>query len=299
MVQDWGDDPLFVDLGHVGDRAEIFGNSHPVHLFFDNGNRRFLPSFVPVTSMGRDPAYQDAVRSTVANDRLGLGLRLKGTELMQPTLSDDIDQILTTVGLSYEDVDLLVDFGIANDAPPNLRDACQRLPCLARWRTFTILSGAFPKDLTGMDIGRNALPRYDWQAWRDQVTAHLSLSRLPSYGDFVIAHAIYTEPKTDRPNPSASIRYAADDHWVVMRGEAIYGEGPGLAQYPAQALLLAQRPEFRGENFSPGDQYIRDMSNELGKNGNGRTGNPRTWLQAGINHHLTLTARQIANLFDS
>jgi len=84
-----------------------------------------------------------------------------------------------------------------------------------------------------------------------------------------------------------------------MRGEGIRNDGPGLSQFPANATLLCERPEFQGEDFSRGDRYIKEMALELEKNGSGRTGNLRTWLQATINHHLTLTVRQIANLFGS
>ena len=122
---------------------------------------------------------------------------------------------------------------------------------------------------------------------------------MPSYGDYVVAHPKFEEPGPGL-NPSASIRYAADGHWVIMRGEGIRNDdGPGLSQYPTNATLLCDRPEFRGGDFSSGDRYIEKMAEEIAKNGGGRTGNLKTWLQAGINHHLTLTVQQIASLFDS
>jgi len=95
-----------------------------------------------------------------------------------------------------------------------------------------------------------------------------------------------------KPNPSASIRYTAPDHWVIMRGQALRGDtSPGSAQYPAQATLLAERPEFCGADFSYGDKYIVQKSNDR-KN----PGSPQTWICAGINHHLTLAAREVASL---
>ena len=302
MVKDWGDTPLFVDLGLVSSGAKAPGAAHPVCRFFEHGNNRFAPSFIPVTALGRDAAYQSAVRSVVTSDRLGLCLRLDGRELLQPKLSREIDHLLAELGLEHENVDMLVDFGVVTDTMIDLKYACQRIPYLQRWRTFIVVSGAFPKDLTGMDVGRHDLPRRDWQAWRNQVAPPSTLPRLPSFGDFVIAHPVYEEPSPDggRPNPSASLRYAAGDYWIVMRGEAIYNtEGPGLAQYPAQATLLTGYPEFCGEAFSYGDWYIKEKAKDLGKNGHGRPGNLRSWLQAGINHHLTLTVHQIANLFGS
>ena len=78
-----------------------------------------------------------------------------------------------------------------------------------------------------------------------------------------------------------------------MRGEGVFNQdGPGFAQFPANAQLLCERPEFCGANFSYGDQYIEEMGMQVEK-----PGNAMTWLCAGINHHMTLVVHQIAKLF--
>lgn len=80
---------------------------------------------------------------------------------------------------------------------------------------------------------------------------------------------------------------------MIMRGEGVFNDdGPGYAQWPANALLLSERAEFCGANFCYGDGYIAERSLQPDK-----TGNPETWLRAGINHHMTFVVRQIANLF--
>lgn len=141
------------------------------------------------------------------------------------------------------------------------------------------------------------LPRLDWRAWRDQVTVQPPLPRLPAFGDYTVQHPVFREPGFGL-NFSASIRYTAEDDFVVMRGEGVRNDdGPGYSQWPANAMMLCERPEFRGESFSAGDRYIKEMSAEVEKNGSGRTGGPGTWLQAAFNHHLTLTVRQISSLF--
>lgn len=133
----------------------------------------------------------------------------------------------------------------------------------------------------------------DWRVWHREVTdPSQSLPRRPSYSDYTIQHAIYSEPQGPL-NISASIRYTSGDYWVIMRGEGLRNaDGPGYAQYPANALLLTARNEFCGADFSYGDEYIRDIALQ-----NKKTGSPETWLRAGINHHLTFVVRQIATLF--
>lgn len=296
ILSDWGDGRVFLDLRLIAPGVRAARGVHPLTKIFQEG-RTLFPSFVPVTGLGRDTAYQDAVRSVVAADGVGLCLRLKAGELQRPGLRAVIDQLLAGFGLDYEEVDVLVDYGVVGDAPPDLAAACESLPNLRRWRTFTVLGGAFPEDLTGMRVGEHVLPRRDWRAWRDQVTARPSLPRLPAYGDYTVQHPVFREPGFGL-NFSASIRYTAEDDFVVMRGEGVRNDdGQGYAQWPANAMMLCERPEFRGEDFSAGDRYIVEMSAEVEKNGSGRTGGPGTWLQAAFNHHLTLTVRQVASLF--
>jgi hypothetical protein len=116
--------------------------------------------------------------------------------------------------------------------------------------------------------------------------------RQANYGDYTIQYGMFPKPLNDA-NFSASIRYTADDYWVIMRGESVRNKrGPGFAQWPANAQLLCERSEFCGASFSYGDEYIARMSRQT-KN----PGSATTWLCAGINHHLTFVVRQIDNLF--
>jgi hypothetical protein len=119
-----------------------------------------------------------------------------------------------------------------------------------------------------------------------------SLLRHATFGDYTIQNGAFLEPPS-RPNISASIRYTTDENWVIMRGEGLRNkDGPGHDQYPANAELLCGRDEYCGEDFSYGDAYIRERYENPQK-----TGNPETWLRAGINHHVTFVVRQIARLF--
>jgi hypothetical protein len=94
---------------------------------------------------------------------------------------------------------------------------------------------------------------------------------------------------------SASIRYTSDDYWVIMRGEGVLNDdGPGYDGYLGNAMLLVERDEFCGADFSAGDQYIQHMSMQSDK-----PGSAQTWIRAAINHHITFTARQIASLTGS
>ena len=66
-----------------------------------------------------------------------------------------------------------------------------------------------------------------------------------------------------------------------------------VARLPGRIVYPGEKSIFKGDNFSFGDSYIAEKAKYINTK---NTGNPRSWLEAGINHHLTLTARQVASL---
>ncbi len=291
MAESWGGSPLFVDFRHVGHLPECEG-LHPF-VYLAQEARTYRVSLIPVTSLDSPPAYQSAVASIVSNDRTGVCIRLFRTHLAQPTLRRDVSQLLSRLSVGREQADLVLDCQHVEGCCPDFSTLVESLPDLSEWRTLTLASGAFPVDLTGFKRpGEYTLARLDWQGWLRVVRSAGRPLRRPSYGDYTIQHAIYREPP-ERPNFSASIRYTAQQYWVIMRGEGVFHDGsPGFPQWPANAQMLCARREFRGQEFSFGDRYIWKMSQQTDQ-----TGSAETWLRAGINHHLVFVVRQIANLF--
>lgn len=215
---------------------------------------------------------------------------LNGGDLRSSSLAADLDGLLSSLRLNPSSVDLVVDLQIFDKAVHNLGMICSVVPNVLKWRTLTVASGAFPKNLVGLSVGQHHLPRLEWESWRKQVTSHLS--RRPTYGDYATLHPYLTSWFLGM-NVSASIRYTVEESWLIMRGEGLRNEGgTGYAQYPANAELLCYHPEYCGPDFSFGDRYIYEIGSKKQK-----TGRPETWLTAGVNHHLTFVARQIAGLF--
>jgi len=72
-------------------------------------------------------------------------------------------------------------------------------------------------------------------------------------------------------------------------------KGPGLEQYIYHARTLTGKSFsqfYKGANYSFGDAEIA----RIAAAGNKKPGNAGTWLTIGINHHITLVARQISSL---
>jgi hypothetical protein len=294
IAGNWGQFPFFADLFLIEALFKTPKGKHPLWLLSESA-RTLRLSLIPVTGLNRPANHQEAVAQVIATDRRGACIRLSEIDLRNPALEKALRRLISLFKLQPKQVDILIDFGLIGVEGMKLSEICYRMPLLSSWRTLTVACGSFPRDLRDFEKNlQHELPRRDWQYWFDQIKNGPVLPRRPSFGDYTIQHPIYYEP-IEGGNPSASIRYTADNYWIIMRGEGLRNEGgPGFAQYWANASLLSGRAEFRGPDFSNGDEYIYNIGRQ-----NKLTGTPRTWLRAGINHHITFVMWQIASAFGS
>jgi hypothetical protein len=300
VLKCWRQSPIFVDCWHL-DSTKI-NQADTLRELGEQSQREGL-SIIPVTGLSRNKSYQTVAAQLSSINNRGACIRLIRQDLLIPNLSEKIDSILSELNLRPEQTDVLLDFQkIEQSTDLNYSRVCESFPYLLDWRSLTIASGAFPKDLSELERNRqHELKRLDWSTWQEQVSTGSRLKRRPSFSDYTIQHPIYSEPP-ERPNFSASIRYTAKNHWVIMRGEGLFHKGsPGAIQWPANAQLLVERPEFCGKDFSYGDAYIFAESLELGKppSVKVKSGNAETWISAGINHHVAFVLHQIASLHDT
>lgn len=303
VVKSWCGSPILIDLQQIASGCSDT-TEHPVVTLWQEIRQLDLPlcpslktTYIPVIGITQDSQYETATQFVMEQEKAGLCLRVTGEEVSQPTFWSEINSFLIRMKCLAEDVHLLIDFQLINkDSMPNITELCAKLPFLTQWRTLTVAAGSFPPNLTQFKaVNEYEHPRLEWRMWREQVAADLTLPRRPSFGDYGIYHPFYIPP-AEFPSVSASIRYTSFDYWVIMRGRAI--KLAGAQQYPAHAASLYERDEFCGADYSAGDAYIANMHDAYWANPGKveRPGNPKTWLQAGFNHHITQTARAVASL---
>lgn len=285
----WGDAPIFVDVRFVD--ASIRAQALDDLLALGKKHNLFLVpvvNMIPVIDLESDKETREVAVKYAKEDDRGLCLRLLRTNFRRVTLEEEMKNFLKSTGLKESQIDLIADFGITDAEYATFADALKNIPNLAGWRTFTVVSGAFPRDLSEYKPDIHRIDRQDWINWSDPKYFG-SLSRTPSYGDYTIQHPEYIEPPRIS-FPSASIRYTADTCWVVMRGQG--GPKRKANQYLGNADVLKRQSEFSGAGFCYGDDYILEKASDLKST---KTGSPKTWLVAGINRHLEKAAFQIAS----
>lgn len=294
VMKYWGRDAIFIDVQLIDGTIRADALKKILH----HGSQQdlfMIPviTVIPVVGFESDFKTRQVAIESMKKSGNGLCFRITDSNFSEQSLASDIDNFVNKHNLYIKDIDLLVDFKIVDEQTSldGLVDKINMIPHINQWRTFIVAGGAFPKDLSRLEKhNQHSLSRVDWAIWQKLVAR---LKRPPSFADYAIQYPIYL-PQTTASNPSASIRYALEDNWVIVRGEGLRNpKGAGFKQYPAQAQILAKQKIFKGRSFSFGDSYIAEKAKDINTK---KTGNPKTWLEAGINHHLTLVAHQIANL---
>jgi hypothetical protein len=292
VLKSWGYEEFFVDFWHMdGRQVGKINGKHALEYFTSEARAVHLKT-IAVTSLARSADYQSAVRQVVETGGGGVCVRVSPEDLTDSKVANKLAALLKDLKADVKKADLLLDCQALEAGAAAMGELLHAIPFSPDWRTVTLASGAFPKDLQDKQPGIHRIARADWLEWRRLVERD-DITRKPSFSDYTIQFGRYEEPPSNC-NPSASIRYTLPDAWLVLRGEGIMNKkGPGRAQWPAQAVLLCDSEDFYGSQFSAGDDYIYKV-----RNGTEGHGSPETWIRAGINHHLTVVARQVASLPD-
>lgn len=291
LTQCWDERPIYIDLLNLP--PNLVPQTEKCLALLAEYAGFFRLSLIPVTRLRRESSYNIEVRNVVERMNQGACLRLTLEDVHSATLDQSVSDLLSQLNLKYNEMDLLVDCQTIDSSLSKFEDLCRLIPNIDKWRNFVVTGGAFPKDLSAYRKNeQHSIQRREWISWRDQAVARSSDTRLPNFSDYTIQHARHPARRPGRMRYSASIRYTIEDSWVIMRGENVFRKGgPGFHQYPDLAIMLCDLPQYCGERYSSGDHYIKEISLQTTE-----TGAAPQWLQAGINHHMTFVARQLASL---
>jgi hypothetical protein len=236
----------------------------------------------------RDSRLVTEIGKSLMAGKYGVALRLSVMDFAHGHVKVDVARTLDALGLQRWRVDLIIDYGEWYAWHPPITDLLAALGHENRWRTVTFLCGSFPENLEDFSEGLHVLKRKEWHWWLEQQRSLLTHGQLLSFGDYTTQFPIFKEPP-DGCNPSVSVRYALSDSWLVSRGQGI--EQGRSGQWIGHARLLSQHQRFLGPEFSAGSKYVADRCGE-----NASPGSFSTWVQAGVNQQLEVTAGEIAAL---
>ena len=294
MVKAWGvANTIFIDLGLVDSNERMSSGRHPVDELFESLDAENIHA-IPVVATDRDPDYIASVRTVMRRDGRGVCIRASLDDMADAASMEAIDDLCVDLEVDLDKVDLILDFRSIDASQVGLLrtligSLLRYIPDVDQFRTLTLLSGAFPINLSAISPGMALIPRADWSLWL--AIRGLSLPRQPSYGDYTASHPDQQELDPRIMQASASVRYAGDTDWVIARGRSVRSPRfGGFAQYRALSASLMSHPMFTGRNFSWASDFIEQCA------GGGNTGNLSTWRKVATNRHMARVAHQIANL---
>jgi len=293
LATKWGGRSAFVDL-HLIAKQRMNDGSHPLKFVFD-GFRSFGVHVVPVTSLERDEPYQGAVDEILQLDQRGLCVRLSLQDAAGANVLQRLNAMINRLRVQPGQVDFILDLGAPSFDPIEgfikmSLAVISRLPNPSQWRTYTVCGTSFPRTMGEIERGVEVVPRKEWIFYRALLAGLSASSRKPTFGDYVIQHPDVLQVDMRLVKPAASVRYAIDDAWYIVKGSNVRDNG--FLQYRGHCRTLIASGQYLGESFSAGDEHIRKCAT-----GAAKPGNLSTWRWVGTNHHIHKVVFDIANFF--
>lgn len=289
----WQSRQCFVDLKHLRPNDRLNGGRHFVEGIFGSLRDEGC-SAIPVVSIASDRDFRAAVANVNRQDQRGICLRLVMGDFDPSSLATDIDRLLHELGVRWADVDLVVDFGALKEMPVAasvlyMRLLLGMLPPINRWRTLTVAGTAYPSSVAALETPFATVARSEWLVYKEFVNQLDGNARIPTFGDYGIAHPDLVELDMRLIKPFAKLRYTYDNNWHIGRGTSVRSNG--FDQFREMCTLLKQQSYFSGTDFSQGDDYIEKCAS-----GKVTTGNLSTWVWVSTNRHLTKVVADLATL---
>jgi hypothetical protein len=300
--------PFYLDFARLDGHETIQVKRQPVsviaHVFAECRSSKGAMHAIPVATAAMHPMRAQAIANAAASDEQGVCLRLKRDDFISASkqaLSDTITGVLTQLGLSARDIDLMLDLGLVTKhkvTSGGVAQAISRLPHLDQWRRLIVAGSVIPSSLGQFPTNRvSTLPRDEWVLWIELTQmSSTDLPRLPIYSDYGIQSP---EPPVDldeidrrliRSLMHVSIRYTTEDNYLIARGGKV---SLGPDQYVQLCKKLSHHSDFKGAGFSAGDKCIAEVAK-----GTRKPGDQRMWRMVGASHHMELVCSQLDQMRD-
>ena len=288
----WQNRTCFVDLKYIAAHTRMGTGKHYIEEVFDQcRSEKCNP--IPVVSLKSDSDFLDSVKEVIKKDRRGVCFRIYLEDFDRPNLRNDLEILLITLGVGISESDIVIDYENRKLEPVGVfvktfLDLFQVIRALNRWRTFTVIGTSYPNSIAAIRPPFGTIPRSEWSFYK-KLRLGIGEGRLPTFGDYAVAHPELVDLDHRLIKPFAKLRYTIDDEWHIGRGDTVRTHG--FEQYRGLCSQLMRQPYFDGPSFSEGDQYIDECSK-----GNVPTGNLSTWVWVSINRHLTKVVSDLATL---
>jgi hypothetical protein len=293
LITKWGSRDFFLDCKLIETEA-MADRSHPVEWI--HSRLKDLQKHVcHVAHLNTSSVSAVAIRKIVNASPHRLALRLTLSDFARPELQQQVRRFLEYHRVSATETHLIFDLEAPNFEPFDgfskmLSAISAQIPFLKDWATFTLLGTSFPASMGALTKGAHELPRHEWIAYKAILSHEIPFGRVPTFGDYCIAHPAVVTGDMRLIKPAASIRYTINDRWLVIKGSAFRKNPQQVCTFSKN---LVASPYFMGSGFSQADEHISKCAQ-----GSVGPGNLSTWRWVGTTHHIEKIASDLASLSD-
>ena len=270
--------------------------NHPITYMFRYIKSKMYP-FIPIPTTGiiRDDAYNEAIKEIIQKNNSDVCFRLFDDDMINvDELADELNDLLIKLNTTAPKTHLLLDLRAITeenmfDAAMTTNNIINKLSGIEKWKTLTLAASSIP-EIVGERNKAVRIPRVEFSLWKHIVAKAKTIARVPSFGDYGIAHPNHIELDFQKMSPpSPKIRYTLDDEWLVLKGQSPKTI-PYKTQYRDLSRKLVELPEFMEGSFSKGDKDIENYASEKIT-----SGKLTKWVEIDTIHHVMLVTNQIAN----
>lgn len=280
--------PAIIDFANP---EGLLGGTRPAKLkeFLRDAKRAGWP-VIPALNP-QDPIFfstKGLIAQAADHGEAALRLRLESYAVSGSALVD-CEKALIQLATRGAKVRLLVDF---NETPEGysasdlgeLASSMQQLYAMP-FSEVHFASGAFPSSLMSVKSGAKKFPRRDYDLWTELTT---SLKGMPiGYSDYGVLSPSWSEETLEYRSNSVALKYASDDHWLVLRTNGRTKEDLIAL---SEILVNNHSSTFKGEPYSYGDKLIADRANSAVKEKDKKCGHYN--ITDAWNHHITFVVKE-------
>jgi hypothetical protein len=288
----WGQRPAWIGVDpSIVDKSMNDGR-HVFSYVFD-ALRTCEANAIPSIPLDAAPTIVATVNAIASTDGQGVAISVRLEDLMKPSPRVRVEALARSLGVSLDEVDLVIDLGAPNFEPYDafagaLLAAMGRLGDLQAFRNFILIGTAIPGTFKDVAKGKDQIPRHDWLFYRTLVRKMPDGTRRPNFGDYTIVHPEFTAVDMRAIKPAGKIVYTTPRNWEVRKGGAFRDNPEQMHDHCASIVASGQ---FKGAAYSSGDDYIAKCA--VRKEG---PSNQTRWKDVGINHHITHVLDDLATL---
>jgi hypothetical protein len=298
LQRSWGKRPCLLDLRFLKFNKLDAGSDAARVSEFLSMARKFGCDVVPLIDSETDPYRLAAIAAHIQNTGSVGAIRLSLHDLQNEKLDELVATLLSSLRASASECLLILDFGEAaigkvDDFSQFSAEWLVKLRDAQPWKRIILEASSYPTENPAPKNGRKLVTRDEWISWKKVVGADRSLLGWAQFGDYGADHG-HVDFETGGRTVT-HLRYATAEAWIVERGGKPLFLHDGRIAHDGTIQTVAKRlandPEFRGELFSAGDEFI-----SLCASREGGPGNSTSWRWANMVHHLTVAAVQCSEL---